>query len=69
MFRELRALAKAFPDDGAVRHSLAMGLCDMCNDAQAEGERERRDALLDELRALAKALPDAGVSLLPNCVS
>jgi hypothetical protein len=37
---------------------LAVGLFHSLNDAKAEGDLARRDALLDELRALARDYPD-----------
>jgi hypothetical protein len=46
------------PDDAAVRRRLAGGLFNTLNDAKAEDDLARRDALLDELRALARAFPD-----------
>jgi hypothetical protein len=55
---ELRALARAYADDAAVRQQLARGLFNTLIDAKAEDDLARRDALLDELRALAQAFPD-----------
>ena len=55
---ELRALARAYPDDVAMREQLARGLLNTLNHTKAEGDLARRDALLDELRALARAYPD-----------
>ena len=55
---ELRGLARAFPDDAAVREELAGGLFNTLTDAKAEDDLARRDALLDELRALARAFPE-----------
>ena len=55
---ELRALARTYSDDAAVRELLAGGLFNTLNDAKAEDDLARRDALLDELRALARAFPD-----------
>jgi hypothetical protein len=51
---ELRTLARSHPDDTGVREPLAKGLVNtLNNDAEAEDDLARRDALLDELRALA----------------
>jgi hypothetical protein len=55
---ELRALARAYPNDAAVRERLAMGLFNTLIYAKAEDDLTRRDALLDELRALARPYPD-----------
>jgi hypothetical protein len=61
---ELRAVARSFPDDIAVRNQLASSLLNTRNDAKAENDLARRDALLDELRALARSFPDAVHELL-----
>ena len=59
---ELRALARAYPDDVAMREQLASGLLNTLNHTKAEGDLTRPDALLDELRALARTRPnDAAV--------
>ena len=59
---ELRALARAYPDDVAMREQLARGLLNTLNHTKAEGDLARRDALLGELRALARTRPnDAAV--------
>jgi hypothetical protein len=55
---ELRALARAYPDEAAVRGRLAWGLFITRNHANREGDLALRDALLDELRALARAYSD-----------
>jgi hypothetical protein len=55
---ELRALARAFPDDAAVREQLASGLFNTQIDAKAEDDLARRDGLLDELRTLARTYAD-----------
>jgi hypothetical protein len=55
---ELRALARSYPDDAAVRERLAGGLFNTLNHAKAEDDLARRDTLLDELRALARSYPD-----------
>jgi hypothetical protein len=55
---ELRALARSFPDDAAVRDLLAGGLSITLDNAKAEGDLARRDDLLDELHALARSFPD-----------
>jgi hypothetical protein len=55
---ELRALARTYPDDAAVREGLARGLLKTLTDAKAEDDLARRDTLLDELRALARTYPD-----------
>jgi hypothetical protein len=59
---ELRALARTYPDDAAVREQLARALFKTLNDVKAEDDLARRDSLLDELRALARTYPnDAAV--------
>ena len=50
----MRALARTWPEDTAVREQLATGLFNTLNDAKDEGDTGRRDALLEELRALAR---------------
>ena len=55
---ELRPLAKAHPEDAAVREQLARGLYNTLNHAKDEQDLARRDGLLDELRALANAHPE-----------
>ena len=55
LLEELRELAKAHPEDPAVREQLAKGLFNTLNDAKSEDDLARRDALLEELRELAKA--------------
>ena len=59
---ELRALARAYPDDAAGRERLAKGLHNMQVNTKVEDDLARPDALLDELRALARTRPnDAAV--------
>ena len=60
LLQELRALAQAHPEDGAVREILAKGLFNTLNYAKAENDLSRRDALLQELRSLAQANPADG---------
>ena len=55
---ELRLLASTFPDDAAVRESLACGLFGTINHATQEKALERRNMLFDKLRQLAAAYPD-----------
>ncbi|MGZ9111621.1 MAG: hypothetical protein ACXW3X_11180 [Rhodoplanes sp.] len=52
---ELRALARAHPDNAAVRENLAIGLFNAFHHAKAKNDLVRRDALHDELRELAEA--------------
>jgi predicted ATPase len=54
LLEELRALARAFSDDAAVREQLTRGLFNTRIDAKAEDDLAR----LEELRALARAFPD-----------
>lgn len=54
---ELRLLASTFPDDAAVRESLAGGLFNTIIQAKLEGALERRDTLFHELRQLVAAYP------------
>jgi hypothetical protein len=49
------AKAREHPDDATVREPLAQALF---NDAKAEGDFDRRGALLNELRTLAVTHPD-----------
>jgi len=59
---ELRALARAYPDDAVGRERLAKGLHNIQVNTKVEGDLARPDALLDELRALARTRPnDAAV--------
>ena len=58
---ELRALARNFPDDVAVRERLARGLVNTLKHTTAKNDFDRRRALLDELRALARHCPDDAV--------
>jgi hypothetical protein len=58
LLHELRALARNYPDDAAVREQLANGLWRTLDDAKAEGALTRRNALLDELCTLARSYPD-----------
>ena len=59
---ELRALARAYPDDVAMREQLASGLLNTLNHTKVDDDLARPDALLDELRALARTRPnDAAV--------
>jgi hypothetical protein len=70
---ELRALARDYPDDAAVRDRLARGLFNALNDtkvrlarglfnslndAKVKHDLDCCDALLDELRALVRDYPD-----------
>jgi hypothetical protein len=52
----LRALARTYPDDAAVRERLASGLRNTLNAVKAEDDLARPNALLDELRDLALGL-------------
>jgi hypothetical protein len=58
LLEELRALARVYPGDAAVRKWLTLGLSYARSLAEAEGELEQGDALLGELKALAMAFPD-----------
>ncbi|HEY1260318.1 MAG TPA: hypothetical protein VGF34_13805 [Stellaceae bacterium] len=58
LLNELRALARAYPDDVAVRTLLAMCLLSTMNHAKEANDLTLRDDVLDELRALAQACPD-----------
>jgi hypothetical protein len=60
LLEELRALSRAWPEDGAVRERLAMGLFNSLNDARKEGDPQRCEELLQELRALSRAWPEDG---------
>ena len=56
---ELRALQRAWPEDGAVRERLAKALFNAFNDA---GAGAAGLALVDELRALQRAWPEDAFS-------
>ena len=59
---ELRALARAYPDDAVGRERLAKGLHTTYRSTPRWRTIARPDALLDELRALARTRPnDAAV--------
>ena len=64
LFDELRALARAYRDDVAMREQLASGLLNTLNHTKAEGDLARRDALLDELPRWP-----APIRMTPSCAS
>jgi erythromycin esterase-like protein len=66
---ELRALARAYANDAAVRLRLAWGLLATLADAKAGDDLARHDALLDELGALARAFPDDNIVCVLAAVS
>jgi hypothetical protein len=55
---ELRALARAYPDDTFVRHQLTRSLYLIAIAPGGENGLARRRAVLYELRVLARAYPD-----------
>jgi hypothetical protein len=65
LLAELRALARAYPDDAAVRELLAKGLYNTLHNAKAENDLARRNALLEELRALARDYPQDAAAREP----
>jgi hypothetical protein len=54
---ELRALARTYPDDVALRERLARSLFNSLYQTTGD-DRVRRDPMLGELRALARTYPD-----------
>jgi hypothetical protein len=58
LFDELRALARSYPDDAAVRQYLAWGTFNALLKIKAEDDLVRRDELLGELGELARGYPD-----------
>ena len=58
LFKELRALSEAHPEDAAVREPLAKALFNASVDHRNAGEMATVEALLKELRALAGAHPE-----------
>jgi hypothetical protein len=58
LLKELRALARTYPNDAVVRKWLILGLSNARSVAEGQGELAQADDFLHELRALALAYPD-----------
>jgi hypothetical protein len=58
LLEALRQIAGTYPNEAAVRQSLAMGLFNTLSYAKAEGALTSRDSFLEELRVLAVDYPD-----------